>query len=62
MPALAKVHLKVISWNMFGIWFSLGVIRCLGPKTNLRMINFLASPLKWERGASLAYSEAKYGE
>jgi len=50
MPSSAEVCWKLISWNMFGIWLLLGVVWGLGPKTKTQgMINFLASPLKWEQ-------------
>ena len=48
MPASAEVCLKLMSWNMFGIWLLLGVNRCSGPGTKLRILKFLASSLKWE--------------
>lgn len=34
MPVSAEVCLKLMSWNVFGIWLFLDVIRCLGPRQN----------------------------
>ena len=46
IPVSTEVCLKLVSWNMYGIWFFLDVIRCLAPRTKLR--EWLSSSLKWE--------------
>lgn len=59
MPGSAKICLKLLFWNMFGIWLFSGVIRCLEPKTKLRERLTVLLPPGSRDIASVAYSRSK---
>lgn len=59
MPGSAKICLKLLFWNMFGIWLFSGIIRCLEPKTKLREWLTVLLPPGSRDIASVAYSRNK---